>query len=450
MFNFYAGAYNNGEVNYNTLNIELKHPLEIANNFLGYNQHSFYGDFATKGVNHNTINIKNDLTTTDLSQSYKDALNIIAARTLEGSADYNKVYINNSMSTLPVYIYTAKKNILNNQDFYPSSANNNEVVIKDFASFRNLTVLTEAKEASYNTINYNNVQSITDVSNIDKANHNTIDIKNYSSNAADNAYLIMAYNEAAYNKIIINDTLFGVASDKREGILSIIAGLSNNAHDNTLIINNLNLDEYKNNNSIFIAPSAITGLSEAKSYNNTLYIGGNLNIFKNTFIDILAGALVHYEDSNSASNAVAPSDISLSKNNRLILNTKVEARIINNFEHYYLIVSNKINTTPLLKSYDAPINISSEGVLALYTLKEQYPYLKNKEILILQSEQGFIDENSNTLNQEELQSFIEKMQKNKEDFKLSSIDRLKKMNLQKLSYEVRISQDGKSIYAKIK
>lgn len=270
MFNFYAGAYNNGEVNYNTLNIELKHPLEIANNFLGYNQHSFYGDFATKGVNHNTINIKNDLTTTDLSQSYKDALNIIAARTLEGSADYNKVYINNSMSTLPVYIYTAKKNLLNNQDFYPSSANNNKVSIKDFTSFRNLTVLTEAKEASYNTINYNNVQSITDASNIDKgskiiiraldkANHNIIDIKNYSSNAA------------AYNKIIINDTLFGVASDKREGILSIIAELSNNGHDNTLIINNLNLDEYKNNNSVFIAPSAITGLSEAKSYNNTLY-----------------------------------------------------------------------------------------------------------------------------------------------------------------------------------
>lgn len=147
---------------------------------------------------------------------------------------------------------------------------------------RNLTVLTEAKEASYNTINYNNVQSITDASNIDKgskiiiraldkANHNIIDIKNYSSNAVDNAYLIMAYNEAAYNKIIINDTLFGVASDKREGILSIIAGLSNNGHDNTLIINNLNLDEYKNNNSVFIAPSAITGLSEAKSYNNTLY-----------------------------------------------------------------------------------------------------------------------------------------------------------------------------------
>lgn len=58
------------------------------------------------------------------------------------------------------------------------------------------------------------------------------------------------------------------------------------------------------------------------------YIGGNLNIFKNTFIDILAGALVHYEDNYSASNAVAPSDISLSKNNRLILNTKVEARIL--------------------------------------------------------------------------------------------------------------------------
>lgn len=61
--------------------------------------------------------------------------------------------------------------------------------LKTLLLFRNLTVLTEAKEASYNTINYNNVQSITDASNIDKgskiiiraldkANHNTIDIKN--------------------------------------------------------------------------------------------------------------------------------------------------------------------------------------------------------------------------------------------------------------------------------
>lgn len=58
---------------------------------------------------------------------------------------------------------------------------------------------------------------------------------------------------------------------------------------------------------------------------------------------------MHYEDNYSASNAVAASDISLSKNNRLILNTKVEARIINNFKHYYLIVSNKINTTPLFE-----------------------------------------------------------------------------------------------------
>lgn len=63
------------------------------------------------------IIIPNDLTTTNLSQSYEDALNIIAARTLEGSAYYNKVYINNFMSTLPVYIYTAKKNILKIKTF---------------------------------------------------------------------------------------------------------------------------------------------------------------------------------------------------------------------------------------------------------------------------------------------------------------------------------------------
>lgn len=27
LFNFYTGSSNNGEANYNTLNIELKHPL---------------------------------------------------------------------------------------------------------------------------------------------------------------------------------------------------------------------------------------------------------------------------------------------------------------------------------------------------------------------------------------------------------------------------------------
>ncbi len=73
-------------------------------------------------------------------------------------------------------------------------------------------------------------------------------------------------------------------------------------------------------------------------------------------------------------------------------------------------------------------------LLLIFLAREYWLFIPSKSNtptlnLILQSEQGFIDENSNTLNQEELQSFIEKMQKNKEDFKLSSIDRLKNMNL---------------------
>lgn len=462
LFNFYAGSSNNGEANNNTLNIELKNPLEIANNFTGSNHFYFYGGYGTKGANYNAINIKNDLTTTDLSQSYKDSLYIIAARTLKGTANYNQININNSMSTLPVYIYTAAKNIVDNQDFYPKEADYNQINIKNFASFRNLTLITEATQASNNKISYENVQSITDASNIDKgskiiiralnkANNNSININQYSSNAADNAYLIMAYNEAAYNKISINNVLFGVASDKREGKLSIIAGLSNNTHDNTLIINNINLDEYKNQDSIFIAPSAITGINESKSYNNTLYIGGNINIFKDTIIDILSGTMVHYEDNINANDGIAPSAIELSKNNRIVLNTKLEARSINNFEHYHFILSHEINSnTPFLKSYNVPINLSSDGIFALYTSKEQYSELKNKEFIILKSEQGFTNEQSNTLNKTELLKLIQTMKKNKDNFKLKSLDTLKNINLQKLDFDIKISDDAKNIYAKIK
>ncbi|MEE6538236.1 hypothetical protein VWM66_10735, partial [Campylobacter jejuni] len=55
----------------------------------------------------------------------------------------------------------------------------------------------------------------------------------------------------------------------------IIAGLSNNGYDNTLIINNLNLDEYKNNNSVFIAPSDI---SLSKKHRLSLILLGLMNL----------------------------------------------------------------------------------------------------------------------------------------------------------------------------
>ncbi|HEH4528673.1 TPA: hypothetical protein SG302_001310 [Campylobacter jejuni] len=50
----------------------------------------------------------------------------------------------------------------------------------------------------------------------------------------------------------------------------MIAGVSANSHDNIIEFVNLNIDEYKNQDAIFLAPSGISDISNFKSYNNTL------------------------------------------------------------------------------------------------------------------------------------------------------------------------------------
>lgn len=73
----------------------------------------------------------------------------------------------------------------------------------------------------------------------------------------------------------------------------MIAGVSANSHDNIMELVNLNIDEYKNQDAIFLAPSGISDISNFKSYNNTLYLGGELNFFKGVNIDLLSGSVFH-------------------------------------------------------------------------------------------------------------------------------------------------------------
>ncbi len=54
--------------------------------------------------------------------------------------------------------------------------------------------------------------------------------------------------------------------------------MSANSHDNIMEFVNLNIDEYKNQDAIFLAPSG--RYFKFKSYNNTLYLGGELNFLK--------------------------------------------------------------------------------------------------------------------------------------------------------------------------
>lgn len=126
--------------------------------------------------------------------------------------------------------------------------------------------MINAKNVSNNKINYNLIQSLTEASSLGKgskiilkatqnANNNLIKLKDCSSATVESSCIIKADKESAFNKIIINNTAFSTASDKRQSYVGLIAGVSANSHDNIMELVNLNIDEYKNQDAIFLAPS---------------------------------------------------------------------------------------------------------------------------------------------------------------------------------------------------
>lgn len=204
-----------------------------------------------------------------------------------------------------------------------------------------------AKNVSNNKINYNLIQSLTEASSLGKgskiilkatqnANNNLIKLKDCSSAAVESSCIIKADKESAFNKIIINNTAFSTASDKRQGYVGLIAGVSANSHDNIMEFVNLNIDEYKNQDAIFLAPSGTSDISNFKSYNNTLYLGGELNFFKDVNIDLLSGSVFHeVNKKGKIITQILPHQEDFSKNNRLIIDTQdVKSEVVNNFENF--------------------------------------------------------------------------------------------------------------------
>ncbi|EAJ6152606.1 hypothetical protein CK565_04140 [Campylobacter lari] len=325
--------------------------------------------------------------------------------------------------------------------YYASSANANSIVLDNVKSGRNLTAIIEADNLEKNTIKYNMVQSLSNASNIDKgskiilranenANDNTLNIKDYSSAASSNVYIINAKNESANNTFIFDNLALGTASDKREGEVVISAGIAKNTHDNYTHINNLNIDEYKNNKAIFISASGVYSEND-KSYNNTLYLSGNTNIFNNTNIDVLAGSFLQTKkDNNFVSKVLTHKN---GTNNHLVLNTNIKANTINNFDHYSFIL--KDDTKAYLNAKEV-INLSKDSSINVYTNNN----VKNKSFILMQSEKGFVDANNKHLNQKDLQSLLETITKNNQ-----SLHKNIKTKVQKAKYTLSVSKDAKSI-----
>ncbi|HEC1789919.1 TPA: hypothetical protein R1718_001500 [Campylobacter lari] len=438
LLDFYAGITNNGMANDNVIYMNLKKPFEINFNFTGKDEINLYGGVATKGASRNSINIEGSITQGVTDKKRYDKINIIAAQTLSSKANNNSINISNSNSDIPMFLYAVMSE---DGKYYASSANANSIVLDNVKSGRNLTAIIEADNLEKNTIKYNMVQSLSNASNIDKgskiilranenANDNTLNIKDYSSAASSNVYIINAKNESANNTFIFDNLALGTASDKREGEIIISAGIAKNTHDNYTHINNLNIDEYKNNSTIIIAASGVYSEND-KSYNNTLYLSGNTNIFNNTNIEVLAGSFLQTKkDNNFVSKVLTHKN---GTNNHLVLNTNIKANTINNFDHYSFIL--KDDTKAYLNAKEA-IHLSKDSSINVYTNNN----VKNKSFILMQSEKGFVDANNKHLNQKDLQSLLETITKNNQ-----SLHKNIKAKVQKAKYTLSVSKDAKSI-----
>ncbi|AJC86907.1 hypothetical protein [Campylobacter sp. RM16704] len=442
LLDFYAGITKNGYANDNSINVHLKKPFEINANFTGKNEFNFYGGVATKGANRNSINIKGDLTQESVVENYQDKIQITAATTASGKANNNKITLSSSNISMPLYLYGVAKTTLDNKDYYANSANANSITLDNVKSGRNLTTIIEADNLEKNTIHYNLVQSLSNASSIDKgskiilranenANENIFNIKDYSSAAHDNVYIIRAYNESANNKIIFTNIALGTASDTREGDILISAGIAKNTHDNYTHITNLNIDEYKNNSTIFITASGIYNQDD-KSYNNSLYLSGTTNIYKNTNIDVLAGSFLREKTNDNTYISKALTHKS-GTNNHLYLNTNINAKLVNYFDHYSFIL--KDNTKNYLNTKEA-IYLSEKTSINVYTNNT----LKNKSFILMQSEKGFVDENNKHLDKKDLQKLLNQIHKNQK-----ALDKNIKEKVQRATYTLSISDDAKSI-----
>ncbi|WP_143297924.1 hypothetical protein [Campylobacter sp. P255] len=441
LFDFYAGVTNDGVANDNSISINLKKPLGVNYNFAGANEFSLYGGIATKGASGNSINIEGDFITFYEDENHQDKIQITAAKTLSSKANNNSINISHSNIAMPLYLYGVSKATLENKDYYASSANANSIVLDNVKSGRNLTAIIEADNLEKNTIKYNIVQSLSNASNIDKgskiilranqkASGNIVNIKDYSSAASSNVYVVNAKNESANNTFIFDNLALGTASDKREGEVVISAGIAKNTHDNYTHINNLNIDEYKNNSTIIITASGVYSEKD-KSYDNTLYLSGNTNISKGTNITLLAGSFLQTQTQDQ----FKPKKLAhqSNTNNHLVLNTNIKADLVNNFDHYSFIL--KDHTKAYLSAKEA-INLSKDSSINVYTNNN----VKNKSFILMQSEKGFVDANNKHLNQKDLQSLLEVIAKNNQ-----SLHKNIKAKAQKAKYTLSVSEDAKSI-----
>lgn len=457
VLDFIAGSTNDGVANNNSISIDLTKPFGISENYLRANILRFIAGYGTLGASNNKVSIVNNLTQITGTTNSRDKVEIIAARTLSGEANNNVISIKDSQVALPLYIYTTDKENYEDSIHYAENAKNNKITLNNVFGRKDIRSGIEAMNLEGNSISYHNVEAQASGEGKEKessmyiratnlAKNNTFSASNYYSTSALNMYGIRGEVEARNNKILLKNVSFN--TDRENAGLVIIGGVGQSAWENLLSIEDLSIGKYAKEDYLYIAASAIPNADSnlALSYGNTLYIGGEVDIHKDTLLNAISGSIIRipaYTTHKDIVTLPAPSLAQLGEKNHLIAGANLKARVINNFEYYSFILNKNLKKNEaILESVETPINLSENGVFNLYAKGN----IKGKFTLI-KSQNGFTDFNGNALNSGEVEQLLEQISKNKTLVNLKNISSLK--GTKAIKARLSLSEDGKEIYAEL-
>ena len=466
IYTFFAGYTLDGQANNNTLKVKLKSPLQISPTYLKQNKFGFYGAYANNGASNNKIEITNNLTIIDGTKNQNDRVEVIAGRTLAGSANNNTIIFKDSQVSLPLFVYATQQELFEGSIHYPEKAKNNTIILDNVFGRKDIRSGVEAIDIENTQIDYYNVEAQSSGEGLDKessmyikavevAKNNIFKARNYWARAQLNAYGIRGGIESTNNQMIFNNVGFSTDRLKEKSGLIIIGGIGNSAYHNILSIKDIEIGEYdQKDDFIYIAASAIPNANSnlALSYANILYIGGDISIHENTLLNAISGSVIRIP-SYTASNAdiitlPAPSLGQLTEENHLILENHLKARVVNNFEHYSFIYNKNYKNRAFIESLEAPINLSKDSIISLILKNGMQSPKKGSKVPLIFSKNGFSDINGNALNIQQLNDLLKVINENKNTFKYNEIPQLEK-NLQIIPTKLFLGDNGKMIYAEI-
>ncbi|MGI7808016.1 hypothetical protein [Campylobacter coli] len=343
---------------------------------------NFFGGKTNKeDANANSIVLKDVPALKRISKKVKvqGIYDFFSGYTLDGEANFNVIDFKDSQASLPLFIYATTQENFEGSIHYPEYAKHNKISLNNVFGRKDIRSGVEAMNVENNQVFYHNVEAQASGEGVNRessvyiraanlSKNNLFKASNYWATSMLNIYGIREVEESKNNQVIFNNVGFNTDRISEGSELILIGGVGKRVHHNLLSIQDLEIGAYdKEKDFIYIAASAIPDANSnlALSYGNTLYIGGDVSIHERSLLNVLSGSVIRIPNytNNKADDITlpAPSLAQLTKDNHLILEQALRARVVNNFEHYSLIYHSNNQDKPFIESLETPINLSEES-----------------------------------------------------------------------------------------